>query len=44
KQTAFDPYLTGMHKTYPDDSKNNITDSAAAGTAMATGKKTYNNA
>ena len=39
KQTAFDPYLTGMHKTYPDDSKNNITDSAAAGTAMATGKR-----
>ncbi|BBP88149.1 hypothetical protein BsIDN1_17670 [Bacillus safensis] len=33
-----------MHKTYPDDSKSNITDSAAAGTAMATGKKTYNNA
>lgn len=44
KQTAFDPYLTGMHKTYPDDSKSNITDSAAAGTAMATGQKTYNNA
>ncbi|MGE6630807.1 alkaline phosphatase [Bacillus sp. NPDC077027] len=42
--TAFDPYLTGMHKTYPNDSKSNITDSAAAGTAMATGKKTYNNA
>lgn len=39
KQTAFDPYLTGMHKTYPNDSKSNITDSAAAGTAMATGKR-----
>ncbi|MFB8733804.1 hypothetical protein ACEQPO_07250 [Bacillus sp. SL00103] len=28
-----------MHKTYPDDSKSNITDSAATGTAMATGKR-----
>ncbi|NRF36998.1 alkaline phosphatase, partial [Bacillus velezensis] len=37
KLTAFDPNLTGMMMTYPDDPDSNITDSAAAGTAMATG-------
>ncbi len=42
--TAFDPYLVGMQTTYPDDQRENITDSAAAATAMATGQKTYNNA
>ena len=42
KLTAFDPNLTGMMMTYPDDPDSNITDSAAAGTAMATGVKTYN--
>ncbi len=42
KLTAFDPNLAGMMMTYPDDPDSNITDSAAAGTAMATGVKTYN--
>ncbi|UZD75098.1 alkaline phosphatase [Bacillus siamensis] len=42
KLTAFDPNLTGMMMTYPDDPDSTITDSAAAGTAMATGVKTYN--
>ncbi|MBT2574005.1 alkaline phosphatase [Bacillus sp. ISL-51] len=42
KLTAFDPNLTGMMMTYPDDPDSSITDSAAAGTAMATGVKTYN--
>nr|WP_231510789.1 alkaline phosphatase [Bacillus sp. UNC438CL73TsuS30] len=42
--TAFDPYLVGQQMTYSDDPKHNVTDSAAAGTAMATGVKTYNSA
>lgn len=33
-----------MMMTHPDDPDYNITDSAAAGTALATGVKTYNNA
>ncbi|MCI4169112.1 alkaline phosphatase PhoA [Bacillus spizizenii] len=44
KLTEFDPNLTGMMMTHPDDPDYNITDSAAAGTALATGVKTYNNA
>ncbi|MDM5297141.1 alkaline phosphatase [Bacillus pumilus] len=43
-QTAWDPYLVGMQTTHPDDPRDNITDSAAAATAMATGNKTYNDA
>ncbi|WP_419180520.1 alkaline phosphatase [Bacillus salipaludis] len=42
--TVFDPYLVGQQMTYSDDPKHNVTDSAAAGTAMATGVKTYNSA
>ncbi|OIK16840.1 alkaline phosphatase [Bacillus sp. MUM 116] len=41
---AFDPYLVGQQMTYSDDPNHNVTDSAAAGTAMATGVKTYNSA
>ncbi|MGM0875100.1 MAG: alkaline phosphatase [Bacillota bacterium] len=40
----FDNYLVGMQTTYPDDPAQNITDSASAATAMASGIKTYNNA
>ncbi|MGM7634289.1 alkaline phosphatase [Bacillus sp. Hm123] len=42
--TAFDPHLVGMQKVNPEDPKENVTDSAAAATAMATGEKTYNGA
>ncbi|QHE54090.1 alkaline phosphatase [Pontibacillus sp. HMF3514] len=42
--TGFDPYLVGMQKTNPEDPKENITDSAAAGTSMSAGIKTYNGA
>ncbi|MGR3205809.1 alkaline phosphatase [Bacillus glycinifermentans] len=42
--TEFDKYLTGLQMTYPDDPEYNITDSAAAATAMSSGVKTYNNA
>lgn len=34
----------GSMSTYPDDPSNTVTDSAAAGTAIATGEKTYNGA
>lgn len=34
----------GSISTYPDDAENTVTDSAAAGTAIATGQKTYNGA
>ncbi len=40
KKTVLDPLLVGMHRTYSANSK--VTDSAAAGTAMATGVKTNN--
>src|SRR5690606_12020247 len=40
EETILDSMLVGMHRTYSADSK--ITDSAAAGTAMATGVKTNN--
>ncbi|MDK8288018.1 MAG: alkaline phosphatase [Staphylococcus lugdunensis] len=43
-QTAFDKYLKGTNRTNPDDPKENVTDSAAGGTAFATGHKTYNGA
>ena len=42
--TAFDKYLKGTNRTYPNDPKENVTDSAAGGTAFATGHKTYNGA
>lgn len=40
EETALDKQLTGMMRTYSANSK--VTDSAAAGTAMATGVKTNN--
>jgi alkaline phosphatase len=42
EKTSFDPYLVGSQMTYPADPHENITDSAAAATAMSTGVKTYN--
>lgn len=44
EKTAFDDYLVGTQQTYSDDDKENITDSAAAGTAFSSGHKTYNGA
>jgi alkaline phosphatase len=44
EKTAFDPYLVGLQTTYPEDEHENVTDSAAAATAMSGGVKTYNNA
>ncbi|WP_409291679.1 alkaline phosphatase [Peribacillus sp. SCS-37] len=40
--TEFDKYLTGQQMTYPEDPEQNVTDSAAAATAMSAGIKTYN--
>ncbi|MFC4683681.1 alkaline phosphatase [Exiguobacterium sp. s149] len=40
EETTLDQHLTGMMRTYSANSK--VTDSAAAGTAMATGVKTNN--
>ncbi|MCE4955829.1 alkaline phosphatase [Macrococcoides caseolyticum] len=40
----FDQYLVGSQLTISDDLKSNITDSGAAGTALATGVRTYNGA
>lgn len=42
KRTAFDNYLVGQQMTYPEDAQFNVTDSASAATALATGVKTYN--
>ncbi len=42
--TAFDPHLVGLQTTYSEDEKENVTDSAAAATAMSAGVKTYNGA
>jgi len=42
--TIFDQYFVGSQSTYSLDRESNITDSAAAGTAIATGYKTYNGA
>lgn len=44
KPTLFDHYFVGTQSTYSLDAQSNITDSAAAGTALATGYKTYNGA
>lgn len=41
--TIFDEMLVGMASTYPDD-HNQVTDSAAAATALAAGVKTFNGA
>ncbi|MCM3441334.1 alkaline phosphatase (plasmid) [Metabacillus halosaccharovorans] len=43
-RTELDKYLVGQQMTYPEDPKQNITDSASAATAMSAGIKTYNNA
>ncbi|MBK3496359.1 alkaline phosphatase [Viridibacillus sp. YIM B01967] len=43
-RTEFDKYLVGQQMTYPEDTKENVTDSASAATAMSAGVKTYNNA
>ncbi len=40
EESVMDPHLVGMHRTYSANSA--VTDSAAAGTAMATGAKTNN--
>ena len=40
EETVLDSMLVGMHRTYSSNSE--VTDSAAAGTAMATGVKTNN--
>ncbi|MBT2615450.1 alkaline phosphatase [Peribacillus frigoritolerans] len=42
ERTEFDKYLVGQQMTYPEDSAQNITDSASAATAMSAGVKTYN--
>ncbi|WP_404451361.1 alkaline phosphatase [Virgibacillus necropolis] len=44
EKTIFDKHFVGMAKTYPEDSEENVTDSAAAATSMAAGIKTYNGA
>lgn len=41
-RTTFDKYKVGSQMTYPEDPKENITDSASAATAMSAGVKTYN--
>ncbi len=41
ESTVFDTYLVGTQKTYSEDEYENITDSASAATAMASGVKTY---
>ncbi|WP_173918922.1 alkaline phosphatase [Halobacillus sp. Marseille-Q1614] len=40
EDAVWDEHLKGLHKTYSEDSR--VTDSAAAGTAMASGVKTTN--
>ncbi len=42
KPTIFDQYFVGTQSTYSLDHISNITDSAAAGTALSTGYKTFN--
>ncbi|MBI5974404.1 alkaline phosphatase [Staphylococcus canis] len=44
ESTVFDDYIIGTQRTYSDDPEDNVTDSAAAGTALSTGHKTYNGA
>ncbi|MDZ5711412.1 alkaline phosphatase [Jeotgalibacillus haloalkalitolerans] len=40
EESSFDPFVKGLMQTYSADTE--VTDSAAAGTAMATGEKTNN--
>ncbi|MDX8291597.1 alkaline phosphatase [Metabacillus indicus] len=42
ERTEFDQHLVGNQMTYPEDPKENVTDSASAATAMSTGYKTFN--
>lgn len=42
--TVFDQLLVGSATTYPDDDSENVTDSAAAATALASKIKTFNGA
>ncbi|MGG1575408.1 alkaline phosphatase [Fictibacillus sp. NRS-1165] len=42
EKTEFDKHLVGTQMTYPEDPAQNVTDSAAAATAMSAGVKTYN--
>jgi alkaline phosphatase len=44
KPTIFDQFFVGTQSTYSLDRESNITDSAAAGTALSTGHKTFNGA
>ena len=44
EETVFDRLLVGRATTYPAPISGYVTDSAAAGTALATGHKTYNGA
>lgn len=44
EETAFDDYFVGSQRTYSADKEENVTDSAAAGTAISSGHKTYNGA
>ncbi|WP_163100362.1 alkaline phosphatase [Peribacillus alkalitolerans] len=44
ERSVLDQYLVGQQMTYAEDTKQNITDSASAGTAMSAGVKTYNSA
>ncbi|ASN06972.1 alkaline phosphatase [Virgibacillus necropolis] len=44
EKTIFDKHFVGMAKTYPEDTEENVTDSAAAATSMAAAIKTYNGA
>ncbi|WP_270180940.1 alkaline phosphatase [Alkalihalobacillus sp. CinArs1] len=44
EEVAFDKQLLGQQQTYSWDHEESVTDSAAAGTSMAAGIKTYNGA
>ncbi|WP_299491160.1 alkaline phosphatase [uncultured Shewanella sp.] len=44
EHTVFDRLLVGMSSTHPTSSEGIVTDSAAAATALASGRKTYNGA
>ncbi|MGF1758206.1 alkaline phosphatase [Photobacterium sagamiensis] len=44
EQTVFDRHFVGRASTYPARTQGLVTDSAASGTALATGYKTYNGA
>lgn len=44
ERTVFDNHFVGNAVTNPEDSEENVTDSAAAATSMSAGVKTYNGA